>query len=157
MATSVWVVDDDDSVRGVLEAMLKELGYTVTTYDKAEEALNAYRAAPPDVVVTDVRMPGMSGLDLTRAMLEADSRCIVMILTGFPSIPDAVEAIRAGATDFLSKPVRMEELRVRMERALESRVLQGRLSKTRVLAWSLILSLPLWFVLGVVLARMLQP
>jgi FixJ family two-component response regulator len=156
MGTTVWVVDDDDAVRGVLEAMLKELGYTVTSYDKAEDALNAYRVQAPDVVVTDVRMPGMSGLELTRTMLEINDRCIVMILTGFPSIPDAVEAIRAGATDFLSKPVRMEELRVRMERAIENRMLQGRLSKVRVLALALILSLPIWFILGIVLARMLQ-
>jgi len=157
MATSVWVVDDDDAVRGVLEAMLKELGYDVQSYDNAEAALNAYREAAPDVVITDVRMPGMSGLDLTRAMLEMDKQTLVMILTGFPSIPDAVEAIRAGAADFLSKPVRMGEIRIRLDRALENRSLQGRLGKARVLAWVLILSLPFWFILGIILARALQP
>jgi len=157
MATSVWVVDDDDAVRGVLEAMLKELGYDVESFDRAETALDKYRQSPPDVVITDVRMPGMSGLELTRSMLDIDSHTIVMILTGFPSIPDAVESIRAGATDFLSKPVRMEEIRMRLDRALENRMLQGRLNKTRVVAWSLILSLPFWFILGIILARWLQP
>jgi len=157
MATSVWVVDDDDAVRGVLEAMLKELGYEVEAFDRAEEALNKYRQSPPDVVITDVRMPGMSGLELTRSMLDINSRTIVMILTGFPSIPDAVESIRAGATDFLSKPVRMEEIRMRLDRALENHMLQGRLNKTRVVAWSLILSLPFWFILGIILARWFQP
>lgn len=155
MRAKVWVVDDDDAVRGILEAMLKELGYEVVTYANPEAALAAYRSNAPDVVITDVRMPGMSGLELTRAMLELNSGCIIMILTGFPSIPDAVEAIRAGAVDFLSKPVRMEELRVRVERALENRALESRLNKTRMVAWALILSLPFWFVLGILLARRL--
>ena len=156
MATTVWVVDDDDAVRSVLESMIKELGYTVKAFPKAEDALDSCRQQSPDVVITDVRMPGMSGMDLTRAMLEIDPNIIVMILTGFPSIPDAVESIRAGATDFLSKPCRIEEIRIRLERALENRVLQGRLRKTRMLAWGLIGTLPIWFVLGIFLARMLQ-
>lgn len=152
MRAKVWVVDDDDAVRGVLEAMLKELGYEVSSYSNPEAALAAYRSAAPDVVITDVRMPGMSGLELTRAMLEMKSDCIIMILTGFPSIPDAVEAIRAGAVDFLSKPVRMEELRVRLERALENRDLEARLNRTKMVAWALIFSLPIWFALGIWLA-----
>lgn len=157
MAATVWVVDDDHSVRGVLEAMVKELGYNVHVYEKAEEALAAFDKGSPDVVITDVRMPGMSGLDLTRAILERDAGVIVMILTGYPSIPDAVEAIRAGAKDFLSKPCRIEELRVRLDSALENQRLGTRLKKARVLAWALIVSLPLWFVLGILLARLLQP
>lgn len=156
MRAKVWVVDDDDAVRGVLEAMLHELGYEVATYTTGEAALRDFKPGSADVVITDVRMPGMSGLELTRAILDKDRHCIVMILTGFPSIPDAVEAIRAGAIDFLSKPVRMEELRVRLERALENRELEARLGRTRILAWVLILSLPLWFALGILLATRLQ-
>lgn len=157
MGTTVWVVDDEDAVRGVLEAMIRELGYQVRAFEKAQDVLDAMREGSPDVVITDVRMPGMNGLELTRAMLEKDPGIIVMILTGFPSIPDAVETIRAGAVDFLSKPCRIEEIRIRLERALEGRRLQGRLRKARVVAWSVILSLPVWFVLGILLARLLQP
>ncbi|HEY8240995.1 MAG TPA: response regulator, partial [Kiritimatiellia bacterium] len=105
---------------------------------------------------TDLRMPKMSGLELTRALLVKDPEAIVMVLTGYPSIPDAVEAVKSGATDFLSKPCRMEEIRIRLERALESRELQDRLKKTRSLTWILIGSLPLWFVLGMVLARFVR-
>jgi two-component system, NtrC family, nitrogen regulation response regulator GlnG len=157
MGTTVWVVDDEDAVRGVLEAMIRELGYQVRAFEKAQDVLDAMKDGSPDVVITDVRMPGMNGLELTRAMLEKDPGIIVMILTGFPSIPDAVETIRAGAVDFLSKPCRIEEIRIRLERALEGRRLQGRLRKARVVAWSLILSLPVWFVLGILLAKILQP
>ncbi len=107
-------------------------------------------------MITDVRMPGMSGMDLTRSMIEIQPDVIVMILTGYPSIPDAVEAVRAGAVDFLSKPVRLEEIRVRLDRAMETRLLQGRLHKTRVITWALIASLPIWFILGIVLAGILR-
>ena len=155
MAATVWVVDDDDTVRSVLGAMLKELGYEVQLFDKAEEVINSYSLRPPDVIVTDVRMPGMSGMELTRAILEKDPFAIIMILTGFPSIPDAVEAIRVGAIDFLSKPCRIEEIRIRIERALENKHLQNRLKKTRLVTWSLMASLPLWFILGIILARIL--
>jgi FixJ family two-component response regulator len=135
---------------------LKELGYEVRLFEGAEPVLKEYRPGRADVIITDVRMPGMSGMELTRKLLEYDPEAIVMILTGFPSIPDAVEAIRTGATDFLSKPCRMEEIRIRIERALESRDVYSRLKRARMVAWVLIGSLPVWFVLGILLARMLQ-
>lgn len=156
MATTVWIVDDDDAVRGVLEAMVKELGYQVRAFSQAEDALTAHQTEHPNVVITDVRMPGMSGMDLTRSLMETDPDVIVMVLTGFPSIPDAVEAIRAGACDFLSKPCRIEEIRVRLERALQNRDLQGRLRRTRTITWALIASLPVWFILGILLAGYLE-
>jgi DNA-binding NtrC family response regulator len=158
MATTIWVVDDEDAVRDVLESMIKQLGYQVRTFSTAEEALSAYKQseASPDLVITDVRLPGMSGMDLTRAILDVDPEAILIILTAYPSIPDAVESIRNGAIDFLSKPCRIEELRIRLEHAWESRDLQARLKKTRMIAWGLIASLPIWFVLGILLARILQ-
>ena len=156
MASRVWVVDDDDSVREVLTAMLSELGYEAKGYADPHEALTAYMPGSAEVLITDLRMPKMSGLELTRALLVKDPEAIVMVLTGYPSIPDAVEAVKSGATDFLSKPCRMEEIRIRVERALESRELQDRLRKTRSLTWVLIGSLPLWFVLGMVLARFVR-
>ena len=152
MAATVWIVDDDESVRGVLGAMIRELGYEVQVYEHAESALKAYTPGAADVIITDVRMPGMSGMDLTRAMLEIDPDLIIMVLTGFPSIPDAVEAVRAGACDFLSKPCRIEEIRIRMSRALENRAMHERLRRTRAITWGLIASLPVWFILGILLA-----
>ncbi len=156
MSAMIWVIDDEESVRDVVGAMLRELGYEVRLFADGEEAIKAYREKPADIVITDVRMPGMSGLEVTRRIIEIDPDGVVMILTGFPSIADAVEAIKSGAVDFLSKPCRIEEMRVRIERALESREMQSRLHRTRLLAWILIATLPIWFILGVLLARLLQ-
>ncbi len=156
MPAMVWVVDDEESVRDVVGAMLKELGYEVRLFETGDEVLKEYKIKPANVVITDVRMPGMSGMEVTRSLLEHDPEAIVMILTGFPSIPDAVEAIKTGATDFLSKPCRMEEIRVRIERALDSKDVYSRLKRARVVAWILIATLPVWFILGILLARLLQ-
>ncbi len=156
MAAMMWVVDDEESVRDVVGAMLKELGYDVQLFESGPDVLTQYKVKPCDVLITDVRMPGMSGMELTRQVLAENADAIVMILTGFPSIPDAVEAIKTGATDFLSKPCRMEEIRVRIERALDNRDVYGRLRRARIVAWVLIATLPVWFILGILLARLLQ-
>jgi len=151
--STVWVVDDEESVCGVLEAMLRELGYDVQIFKSGQDVLEAYGKHPPNVVITDMRMPRMNGMEVTRALLEIDRDAIVMLLTGYPSIADAVEAIKMGATDFLSKPCRLEEIRVRVERAIEGRDTQVKLRKSRKLLWALIISLPFWCILGMILAR----
>ena len=101
-------------------------------------------------------MPGMSGIELTKAILQVDSHALVMILTGFPSIPDAVEAIRIGAIDFISKPCSIGELHLRIERALDTRRIEARLKKTRIAAWALVETLPLWIILGMLLDRLIR-
>jgi two-component system, NtrC family, response regulator HydG len=156
-ATRVWVVDDDSAVRGAIETIIRELGHAVQGFDTAESALAAFEQGSPDVLIADVRMPGMNGIELTRKVVEMDPAVIVMILTAFPSIPNAVEAIRAGARDFLAKPLHLEELRLRLDQALENRRLEARFKKTRNAAWCLIASLPFWFILGMLLARALRP
>lgn len=156
MAATVWVVDDDPTILDVLGAMLKQLGYQVELFDHGKTVLERYEANPPDLVVADLRMPGMGGLDLTRALLEKDPQAIIMILTGYPSIPDAVEAIRLGAADFISKPCTLGEIHVRIERAMANRRLERRLKRTRQVMWALVESLPVWIILGMVLARLLK-
>jgi DNA-binding NtrC family response regulator len=158
MAKTIWVVDDEQAVRDTLESMIKQLGHEVRSFSTGENALSAFQQSevPPDVIITDVRLPGMRGMDLTRAILDIDPETIMIMLTAYPSIEDAVESIRAGAADFLSKPCRLEELRVRLEHVLECRDLQARLGKVKMLVWGLIVSLPIWFSLGVLLARILR-
>lgn len=152
---TIWVVDDEEPVREVLGAMLQQLGYETRLFPDAAALLNAYRSGTVDLVMTDVRMPGMDGLALTRELHEKDPRLVVIILTGFPSVDDAVEAIRMGASDYLTKPFRMEEIRLRLLRALETRDLQQQVRRGRMLTWLLIGSMPVWFVLGLLLHVML--
>lgn len=154
MAT-IWVVDDEEPVGDVLSGMLHELGYETQMFTNAREALAAYRPGRVDAVIVDVRMPGMDGLEFTRALREKDPRAVVIILTGYPSVEDAVEAIKMGALDYLTKPFRIEEIRLRVLRALEARDLSDRFRRNRTLAWVLIGSLPVWFFLGILLALLI--
>lgn len=154
MAT-IWVVDDEEPVREVLGAMLQQMGHETRLFSDAPVLLHDYQPGSADVVLTDFRMPGMDGLTLIRNLRAKDDRLVVMMLTGFPSVQDAVEAVRLGAADYLSKPFRMEEIRMRIARALEVRDLQVSLRRSRALAWLLIGSLPFWFGLGLALRSLL--
>ena len=156
MAAKVWIIDDDESVRDVLTAIVSEIGYDARSFRDPKQALESFQPGCADVVITDLRMPGMNGLELIRAMIKKDPMVLIMVLTGFPTITDAVDAIRSGAVDFLSKPCRIEEIRIRIERALQGRMLRDRLNKNRFLTWILIGSMPLWFVLGLLLGHFLN-
>lgn len=151
----IWVIDDETATSDVLATMLTEIGHETRVFNDARQALEAYRPGIADIVMTDVRMPGMDGLELTRKLLAKDRHATIVILTGFPSIEDAVEAIKMGAADYMTKPFRLEEIRMRVLRVLEARDLNQRFRRNRILTWLLIGSLPVWFILGILLAFMI--
>jgi FixJ family two-component response regulator len=115
----VFLVDDDPGVRRALARLLRAAGHQVSTFDSAAHFLAAGVADQPGCLVLDVRMPEVGGLELQRA-LEADHqfRAIVFI-TGHGDVPTSVQAMKAGAVDFLTKPVAEEELLAAVGRALE--------------------------------------
>ncbi|MCS6771499.1 MAG: response regulator [Kiritimatiellae bacterium] len=151
MAT-IWVIDDDPAIADLLASTLQEIGHDSRVFTNARDALAAYKPGAADVVMTDIRMPGMDGLELTRLLLAKDPKATIVILTGYPSVEDAVEAIKLGAMDYMTKPFRIEEIRLRLLRVLESRDLSERFRRNRALTWLLIGSLPVWFILGILLA-----
>ncbi len=151
MVAKIWVVDDEEPVREVLGAMLQQMGHETRLFSDAKSLVAAYRRRRVDLVLADRRMPVMDGLALVRALRDKDPDAIVVIVTGYPSVEDGVEATRLGAADYLTKPLRMEEIRLRIMRVLEIRDLQTSLRRSRVLAWLLIGSLPFWFVIGLFL------
>lgn len=155
MAT-IWIVDDDEMVRDLIGDMVADMGHKIRLFADPKELLEAYRPRSADAVITDVRMAGMDGRDLTRAILEKDPGALVLILTGFPSINDAVDLIKIGAVDYIQKPFRADEIRVRIERALKSRDIVARFHKNRSLTWILICVMPLLVLLGVLIGRMLK-
>lgn len=106
MATDsvVFVVDDDDAVRTGLEALLSVKGFAVRGFDSAEAFLQSLPRDVDGCVLADVRMPGMSGLELQRELIMRDIGLPVVIITGHGDIPMAVSAIKAGAVDFIEKP-----------------------------------------------------
>jgi two-component system nitrogen regulation response regulator NtrX len=152
MAERVLVVDDDKGVREALSEYLISLGYTVVTAENGEEALRQYRKGEFDVIMADLIMPNMDGMELLGRIRDTkNDEVIFLMITGHPSIGTAVEAINRGADDYITKPFHLEDVKLRIAKALEKQTLKSRLKTAQGLAWGLMLSIPLWLLLGIIL------
>ncbi len=130
-AAKILVVDDEPSILRLLEEALTRWGYQVKSAGSGNEALEALRGDLFDAVLTDVRMSEMSGLDLLREIKRHDDSIEVVMMTGYPTIASAVEALKEGAYDYLSKPLILDELRHLMARMTERRFLRGEVTSLR--------------------------
>lgn len=124
MAERLLVVDDELSMREFLEIMLSQEGYQVRTASTGEEGLKVYKQQEPDLILTDVKMPGMSGLDLIREVHALDPTLPIIAITAYACADDAMRAVREGAYDYLSKPFHIDDLRIIINNALETRRLR---------------------------------
>ena len=115
----VFVVDDDEAVRTSLKALVESVGFRSEAYDSAQAFLAAYNAEQPGCLVLDVRMRGMSGLELQEELLKRNISLPIIIVTGHGDIPMAVRAMRAGAVDFIEKPYRDQALLDRIQQAID--------------------------------------
>ncbi|WP_438004467.1 sigma-54 dependent transcriptional regulator [Sorangium sp. So ce321] len=122
--TRVLVVDDEASARSGLEKLLRQEGYAVDAAGNGVEALEVAAERPPDVVVTDLKMPKMDGVALLGKLREQDPTLPVLVVTAFGDVSSAVQAMRAGAEDYLTKPVDFDALLLSIERALERSALR---------------------------------
>lgn len=102
--TRILVVDDDESLRGMISMVLEEDGHVVVTASSGEEALELFKMDPFPLVITDIRMDGMSGIELLKEIKKMDSEGEVVVITSYASVDSAVAALRAGAYDYLVKP-----------------------------------------------------
>ena len=115
----VFVVDDDPAIRDALTSLLRSVGLAVETFESAQEFLNRQPPDGPGCLVLDVRLPGVSGLDLQRVLATAQMTLPIIFLTGYGDIPMSVRAMKAGAVDFLPKPFHDQELLDAIQQALE--------------------------------------
>jgi DNA-binding NtrC family response regulator len=127
----ILVVDDDVASRTALHDLLTDEGYEVELAQDGFKALTKLGEVPPDLVITDQKMPGMDGLELLRQLTSRDDSVPVVMITAFGAVKNAVEALRAGAYDYLTKPVDFEELLAVVERALRYRILRVESSNLR--------------------------
>jgi two-component system response regulator AtoC len=131
MNGTVLIVDDERTLARAMKAFLVESGYEAETAADGEQALEALERLQPDVVFTDVRLPGMHGIELLRHMREFDPSIAVVVMTAFGSIEQAVEAVKLGAFDYVKKPLDLEELKLLADRARENSLLRQELSYYR--------------------------
>ena len=117
-APTVYIVDDDSGVRSSIRVLMKSVGLPALPFASAKDFLAAYHPNSPGCLVLDIRMPGMSGLELQEELNERGAVIPVIFITGHGDIPMAVEAMRQGAFDFLQKPFRDQDLIDRIQQAL---------------------------------------
>jgi two-component system response regulator FixJ len=116
---TIFIVDDDPSVRDSLELLVTSIGFQVQSYSSAQEFLDSAPRGAPGCLVLDIRMPGLSGLDLQDRCVSSGFFLPIIFITGHGTIPMSVRAMRAGAIDFLEKPFEEEGLIAAINRAVE--------------------------------------
>jgi len=130
----ILVVDDDVSVREALEGLIRSAGWTVETFVSAQEFLERPLADAPGCLVLDVQLPGLSGLDLQKRMAEINLEIPIIFITGHGDIPMTVQAMKAGALEFLTKPFADQDLLKAIQQAVErDRAARQRRAKMREL------------------------
>ena len=115
----VYVIDDDESLREALRSLIRSVGLRVETFASAQEFLHSHRRDVPACLILDIRMPGLSGLDLQRELTAAQIHLPIIFITGHGDIPMSVRAMKAGAVEFLTKPFRDQDLLDAVNQALE--------------------------------------
>jgi len=129
MKARILVVDDEQSARTGLERLLKQEGYTVELAADGPAALAAAADQSPDMVITDLKMPGMDGLELIAKLRETHPDLPVIVATAFGDVSSAVEAMRAGADDYITKPFNFSEVLARIRAVLRTRELVGQIER----------------------------
>src|SRR5256886_8288779 len=119
--STVLIVDDEQTLARSARAFVADHGYEAEVAASGEKALELLERLQPDIVFADVRLPGMSGIDLLKRIREFDPVLPVIMLTAYGSIEGAVEAVKLGAFDYVKKPVDLEELKLLADRARENR------------------------------------
>ena len=119
--TKILVVDDEKGMCESLQTLLSKVGYEVTTVEKGEEALRRIKRGNFDLVITDIKMPRVDGLDILKAARKKDEDALVILMTAYASLESAISAINQGAYDYLMKPIEFPELKLTIQRALEKR------------------------------------
>lgn len=150
------VLDDDPSVLQVLGGYMKAFDFEVQTTESPRLALELCRQSRFDVIMSDLVMPEMNGIEFLQEARQADPDATFILITGYPSIDSAVEAIRRGASDYITKPFKIEEIKLKIDKALLEKNLKKRLRHLQGVTWALIISIPLWLVLGIVFARSIK-
>lgn len=147
----LMVVDDEPAAREALREVFIDRGYDVVVAADGADALAKFTPGVFDCVITDLRMPNMDGTELLKALKQQDTKVAVLLMTGYPSVDSAVDAMREGAYDYVAKPFKTEDILNKVEHVIDVRVAQAALSRMTGFFWALIISIPVWLILGILL------
>jgi len=147
----ILIVDDDELIRKFLLDFFVDLKFEVVTAENGTDALQKFVPQNFDIVISDLMMPDMTGIELLKELIARDEKVLFFLITGYPTLETAVEAIKNGAYDYIVKPFNLEDLRIKVERAIMTKQLKSSLKNVSGILWALIISVPIWIILGIVL------
>lgn len=124
LMSTILIVDDEQSMRDFLSIMLKKEGYDVVAAETGQDALKAVQTEIFDLVISDVKMPGMDGIDVLKTVKEVSPETVVIMITAYATAETAVEAMKRGAYDYITKPFKVDEIKLIIQKALEKRHLR---------------------------------
>jgi len=128
---NILIVDDDEVMGCTLSDILEKMSYEVTTVQRGEDALNPLQERIFDLILLDIRLPDMNGLDVLKKLREIDNDPYVIMMTAYADVKTAVDAMKAGAYDYINKPFEIEELKLTIKKALETKELKGEVLRLR--------------------------
>ncbi len=149
-AGRILVVDDEEATRTTLHDYFAELGYEVVTAANGQEALGQFVPGAFDCVISDLFMPEIDGLELLKRIRAEDREVFFLMITGFPALDSAVNAMKEGAYDYIVKPFHMEDIRLKVERALHVKKTEASLKRVKGLFLSFIVLIPVLVSLGII-------
>ena len=150
---NILVVDDQQKVADKIVEIMFRAGYSATAVYGGMEAVKRFQEGDYHLVITDLKMPEVDGIDLLKTVKGIDAKVQVIVITGYGTIKKAVEAIKIGAYDFIEKPIEREKLELIVERAMERYSLFRQIGVFRGLTLALIISIPFWLILGIILTK----
>lgn len=154
---NVMIVDDEQDITEMMSETLDLWGYNAITALDGEDALQKFRNSAVDLVITDLRLPKMDGIQLLEKIKDMNSATEVILFTGYPEVNSAIDAMKKGAFDYLIKPVDLSELKLKVERGLEKKSFGEAFRRLKGINWAMIFSIPIWLGLGILLAHLLRP
>lgn len=148
----ILFVDDDVSMQAAVSKVILSLGHEIDVASDGIEGLSKFEENDYDIVVTDIRMPKLDGRDFLKKVKNLDKNAVIIVLTAYGSVTSAVELLKLGAYDYLEKPINFEELEMALNRALEKKQIKNQLNFFKGVLLTIIISIPLWLILGIILA-----
>jgi two-component system, NtrC family, response regulator AtoC len=153
ITTHILIVDDDEAVRALLKDFFQGLGYKITTASNGSEALTMISQHNFDCIISDHVMPDMNGLELLEQLMEQGGKVPFLMITGYPTIEIAVEVMKRGGYDYITKPLQLDDVRIKVERAIHTKGLEKSLKKLSGIAWAILISIPIWLIFGIILGK----
>lgn len=150
-AGRILIVDDEESISSTLGDYFTSIGYDVVTASNGKEALTKFSPGAFDCIISDVLMPEIDGLELLKRVRLMDSDVSFLMITAYPIIDSAVNAVKEGAFDYITKPFHMEDIQIKVERALSVKKTEASLKKVRGLFLTFIILIPVLAGLAILL------